>query len=289
MLSPQERLSKLEDLLNRVRQNRERIAKGTVLEPAPQVEPAVASDSDTEVSDIVDPTPEPLLNLSEEGMDVAPSEMLTSGDSEISEIEAAFFEEPDEIQSEIEELSDVEIEELDEIDIIVDDSDEVAFDQGLDGNIESSAADIEAAFFDEPLLPSSPPAAPTETAGEPIAPSAPMVSEAVAESTVEATDDKVLAELAEEPVDSKITDRPPPGLPEETLAPEEAVSDAALTPPVMPAIPQAGTEPAEEEVRAFETTPTASGDVAAIQNPPQRDWTLAAVLERAWQLGAKEE
>ena len=44
----------------------------------------------------------------------------------------------------------------------------------------------------------------------------------------------------------------------------------------------------EETVRTFESTPQASGDVVSVSRDRTRaDWTLKAVLERAWKLGLK--
>jgi hypothetical protein len=46
--------------------------------------------------------------------------------------------------------------------------------------------------------------------------------------------------------------------------------------------------PVQEEVRQFESTPTTSGSVAVASGRIKREWTLAAVLERAWKLGSPE-
>jgi hypothetical protein len=46
--------------------------------------------------------------------------------------------------------------------------------------------------------------------------------------------------------------------------------------------------PPREEVRQFETTPTSSASVAVTTGQAEREWTLSAVLERAWKLGSPE-
>jgi len=44
--------------------------------------------------------------------------------------------------------------------------------------------------------------------------------------------------------------------------------------------------PVPEEVRQFESTPATSGSVAVASGQIKREWTVAAVLERAWKLGS---
>ncbi len=43
-----------------------------------------------------------------------------------------------------------------------------------------------------------------------------------------------------------------------------------------------------EEVRQYETTPTSSGAVAVTTGQKEREWTVPAILERAWKLGSPE-
>lgn len=42
------------------------------------------------------------------------------------------------------------------------------------------------------------------------------------------------------------------------------------------------------EVKTFETHPQASGDVGVFRGQREREWTLGAVLERAWRLGLRD-
>ena len=42
------------------------------------------------------------------------------------------------------------------------------------------------------------------------------------------------------------------------------------------------------EVREFASVPTSSGSVAVATGQREREWTLSAVLERAWKLGSAE-
>jgi hypothetical protein len=46
--------------------------------------------------------------------------------------------------------------------------------------------------------------------------------------------------------------------------------------------------PVPEEVRQFESTPATSGSVAVASGQLKREWTVAAVLERAWKLGSSQ-
>ena len=66
----------------------------------------------------------------------------------------------------------------------------------------------------------------------------------------------------------------------EPVIPEPVVPEPVIPEPVIP-------EPVEEEVRTFETTPVASGPVAQMDGRPAREWTLKAVLNRAWNLGGR--
>ena len=72
---------------------------------------------------------------------------------------------------------------------------------------------------------------------------------------------------------------PEPVIPE-PVVPEPVIPEPVIPEPVIP-------EPVEEEVRTFETTPVASGPVAQMDGRPAREWTLKAVLNRAWNLGGR--
>jgi hypothetical protein len=112
----------------------------------------------------------------------------------------------------------------------------------------------------EPVAPEPEPVAPEP---EPVAPE-PVVPEPVAE--------------AAEPVADVELPRPsePPPIP-------QAARDSSPAPPPQPE-PAPGSEPVEEELRV-EAKTAASGAVARVEGEPQRQWTLEAVLERAWKLG----
>jgi len=81
---------------------------------------------------------------------------------------------------------------------------------------------------------------------------------------------------------------PPPAFEEELAPPPVAAAPIpapVITAPVIPepVIP----EPVDEEIRTFESTPVASGPVAQMDGRPAREWTLKAVLNRAWNLGGR--
>ena len=99
-------------------------------------------------------------------------------------------------------------------------------------------------------------------------------------------------ELAPPPVASAPV--PEPVIPEpvmtEPMIPEPVIPEPVIPEPVIPepVIPEPVIpEPVDEEVRTFESTPVASGPVAQIDGRPAREWTLKAVLDRAWNLGGR--
>ncbi len=74
-------------------------------------------------------------------------------------------------------------------------------------------------------------------------------------------------------------------------APEPAPEPEPIEPVPIPESelePQVVAESAEPEVRQYDATPTASGEVATIQGDRPREWTLDAVLKRAWKLGSPQ-
>jgi hypothetical protein len=87
---------------------------------------------------------------------------------------------------------------------------------------------------------------------------------------------------------------PEPVIPEpvetEPVIPEPVMPEPVETEPVEtePVIPEpVMPEPVDEEIRTFESTPVASGPVAQMDGRPAREWTLKAVLNRAWNLGGR--
>ncbi len=94
-------------------------------------------------------------------------------------------------------------------------------------------------------------------------------------------------ELAPPPV--AVSPMPEPPMLEPVL-PEPVETEPVMPEPVMPepVMPEpVETEPVEEEIRTFESTPVASGPVAQMDGRPAREWTLKAVLNRAWNLGGR--
>lgn len=67
----------------------------------------------------------------------------------------------------------------------------------------------------------------------------------------------------------------------------DPISVAKEPDPVAEASPPIVEEPAQE-VREFASAPTSSGAVAIATGQSEREWTLSAVLERAWKLGSLE-
>ncbi len=67
------------------------------------------------------------------------------------------------------------------------------------------------------------------------------------------------------------------------LGTEPVVELMGAEPPTAPES-QVVAEPVEEGIRQFEATPEATGDVAVLTGQPSKEWTLNAVLDRAWNL-----
>ncbi len=66
----------------------------------------------------------------------------------------------------------------------------------------------------------------------------------------------------------------------------EPIESASIPEPEIE--PQVVAESAEPEVRQYDATPAASGEVATMQGEQPREWTLDAVLKRAWKLGSPQ-
>jgi hypothetical protein len=86
--------------------------------------------------------------------------------------------------------------------------------------------------------------------------------------------------LAETEKEEEILEAEPVVEPEEEEVYVPDLSDEIIEEEHKPGIPAP-----ELEVRRFEAKPSASGDVSVQKGAGPKEWTLGAVLERAWKLG----
>jgi len=74
---------------------------------------------------------------------------------------------------------------------------------------------------------------------------------------------------------------------EEELVPlEPEPVEAAPVPEPAPAAPATPLPASEPEVRSYRTEVAASGPVAVVEGAREKQWTIEAVLNRAWKLGS---